>query len=180
MHGRSLRRRVAFGLGRSRAAGPVGRSEASRLLLAGRPVHAGPAGGGALRVRSGCCCSAGEGEDDHCCYRLAEGWRGRLPLLPLPPQAVGSWARTEGPCPSGFEAISPGRLGRSGPQAWERCSRLEARGLYIHTHSVLTQRQRPAPRAARRAERHSSGRGPGGAVRHSAARARRVQAAGDP
>jgi len=29
------RRRVAFGLGRSRAAGPVGRTEASRLLLAG-------------------------------------------------------------------------------------------------------------------------------------------------
>ncbi len=52
---------AAFGLGRSRAAGPVGRSEASRLLLAGRPVHAGPAGGGALRVRSGCCCWRGRG-----------------------------------------------------------------------------------------------------------------------
>jgi hypothetical protein len=47
----SLRRRVAFGLGRSRAAGPVGRTEASRLLLAGGPAQAGPAGGGALRVR---------------------------------------------------------------------------------------------------------------------------------
>ena len=50
------RRRVAFGLGRSRAAGPVGRTVASRLLLAWRLVVTGgrwwrsSAGGG------GCCC----------------------------------------------------------------------------------------------------------------------------
>ena len=39
------RRRVAFGLGRSRAAGPVGRTAVLRLRPAGRPVVAG---GGAL------------------------------------------------------------------------------------------------------------------------------------
>ena len=65
----TLRRRVAFGLGRSRAAGPDGRTEASRLLLAGDPARAGPAGGGALRVRRCCCCSEGEGEDCRCCRR---------------------------------------------------------------------------------------------------------------
>ena len=41
MHGRAQHRRVAFGLGRSRAVGPAGRREDSRLLLAGWPVVTG-------------------------------------------------------------------------------------------------------------------------------------------
>ena len=149
-------------------------------------------------MRRCCCCSEGEGEDCRCC-RCWPGGGGGRPLL-LPPgrggvgaadcccrrccccgrSAVGRWRRLL-PLPSGWRrGRLPGRLGWSGPQAWQRRSRPEARGLYMHTHSVLTQRRRPAPRAARRSERHSSGRGgPGGAVRHGAARARGVQAAGD-
>ena len=130
-------------------------------------------------------CWPGEEEDDRCCCRLTRG-RGGCCRRPLPPLLLRAACRR--PPEAAPPLLSPvwlrGRLPWAGPvgaasQAWQGCSRPGARGLYIHTHSVLTQWQRPAPRAARRTEGHSSGRGPGGAVRHGAARARRVQAAGD-
>jgi hypothetical protein len=147
----SLRRRVAFGLGRSRAAGPVGRTEASRLLLAGGPALAGPAGGGALRVRRCCRCLRVRGEDRHCCRcwpgeeeeddrcrcRQTQGWGGaadgRCRCCCCGRPADGRRRRT----PLSRSAPRPLSLGRPGGSGLAGVARLLAAGCqgFVYTYS---------------------------------------------
>ena len=151
------RRRVAFGLGRSRAAGPGGRTEASRLLLAGLPV----ATGGPLKEEL---CRGRRLLLLECWGR---SWRTAAAAAAAAVAAAGGggWLREEEPGPVSAgppPGRSPGRLVRRGPQARGRCSQPVA-GVRIH---ILTVCRPLAPRAARWGARHS----PGGIARRRAVR----------
>jgi hypothetical protein len=126
------RRRVAFGLGRSLAAGPGGRTEASRLLLAGATgCHRGAAGGGALQGEEVAAARGGLGEEkeDCCCRSRCHRHcrrRGRMAA------GRGAGARQ---CRAASRAV-PGPARPARPAGARTLFSAGCGGLYIHTHSV--------------------------------------------